>query len=176
MRIFLLSFLLSICCLLIGVQVIHAQKIIQMDMFGKKKAMRFEVGDELRFKVKGDDKFYILSIVDLDETKGKSTLPKGEVFLHEISEIQVLTQTERRYVLGTKLFTFGTTFLGIGIIDAVAFGSVFTAMGGIIGGVAVLTGTLLRWAFKKRSFKINDRRQLRILNLKVEDLAIASVI
>lgn len=166
--------IILICCaLLVLSSTIHAQKFIQMDMFGKKKAMRFHVGDELRFKVKGDDKFYILPIVDLDATTGKITLPKGAVFLHEIAEIQVLAQTEGRYVLGTKLFSFGATFLSIGIIDALAFGSVFGVMGSIIGGATTLTGALLRWAFKKRGFKINERRQLRILNLNIEDLTMA---
>jgi len=164
-------FLLSICCLLLGGQVVSAQKFIQMDMFGKKKAMRFHVGDELRFKVRGDDKFYVLPIVDLEEATGKIILPKGEVFLHEIAEIQVLTQTEGRYILGTKLLAFGATFTSIGVIDALAFGSVFSGIGVIIGGGAILVGALLRWGFKKRGFKINERRQLRILNLNIEDLA-----
>ncbi len=166
-------FLLSICCLLISGQVLFAQKFIQMDMFGKKKAMRFHVGDELRFKVMGDDKFYILPIVDLDETSGKITLPKGEVFLHEITEIQVVAQNHRRYNLGRNLFGFGGVMLGIGTFDALISGTVLTASGFIIGGVAMVLGAVLRWAFKKRNFKINERRQIRILNLNLEDLTIA---
>ena len=164
--------IILICAtLLLASATIHAQKIIQMDMFGKKKAMRFEVGDELRFKVKGDDKFYVLPIVDLDETTGKITLPKGEVFLHEIAEIQISSQTEGRYNLGRKLFGFGWTMIGIGTFDGLISGTVLTWAGFITGGVAIVVGSILRWAFKKRNLKINERRQLRILNLNIENLA-----
>jgi len=140
-------------------------------MFGKKKAMRFHVGDELRFKVKGDDKFYTLPIIDLDENTGKIILPKGEVFISDIIEIQILTDDKQRRLLGKKLFAFGANFLGIGIVDAVAFGSVFTVAGAVIGGVTLIAGALFRWVFKRRKFKINKRRQLRILNLNVGDFA-----
>ncbi len=152
---------------------IHAQKFIQMDMFGKKKAMRFNVGDELRFKVKGDDKFYILPIVDLDETTNKIILPKGEVFLHEIAEIQILNDRKTQQVLGTKLFNFGLAFMGIGVLDAVLFGSIFTIGGAVVGGASAVAGAILYWGFRKRTFRINERRQLRILNLNLEDLTIA---
>jgi len=164
--------IILICfALLLVNSTIHAQKFIQMDMFGKKKAMRFNVGDELRFKVKGDDKFYILPIVDLDETTGKIILPKGEVFLHEIEKIQIIAQTEKRHLLGRKLFGFGGTMLGIGTFDALISGSVLTWTGFIVGVAAMIGGAILRWVFKKRTFKINERRQLRILNLNIVDLA-----
>jgi len=163
-------FLLSICFLLISGHTVFAQKIIQMDMFGKKKAMRFQVGDELRFKVKGDDKFYILPIVDLDERTGKITLPEGEVFLHEIAEIQVVNDNKKQQKLGWKLFRFGLTFTAIGVLDAVFYGSVFTMGGAIGGGASLIAGVILRWGFKKRTFKINERRQLRILDLNIDNL------
>jgi len=100
-------------------------------------------------------------------------LPKGEVFLHEITEIQVINGSERQQILGSKLFQFGLTFTVIGVVDAVVYGSIFSIGGAVIGGISVIAGAILRWGFRKRTFKINERRQLRILNLNLDDLTIA---
>ncbi len=167
-------FILLMCSCLLCICTVDAQKFIQMDMFGKEKAMRFGIGDELRFRVKGDDKFYVLPIIDLDEKAGKIILPKGEVLVSDIVEIQVLRQDERRTILGAKLFVFGGSFLGIGIADAVFFGSVFTIGGIAIGLTALVTGAIYLWGCKKRTFRLNKRRQIRILNLDIENVASCS--
>jgi len=164
-------FILVICAWLLSISLMNAQKFIQMDMFGKEKAMRFGVGDELRFKVKGDDKFYVLPIVDLDESTGKIILPKGEVLISDIAEIQVLREDEKRMILGAKLFVFGGSFLAIGIADALLFGSVFTVGGIAVGLTALITGAAYLWRCKKRTFRLNKKRQIRIINLNIENVA-----
>jgi len=150
-----------------------AQKFLQMDMFGKKKAMRFDIGDELMFKVKGDKNFYSVPIRDLNFETGEIILPKGQVLLSDIVEIQVISESISRKILGRKLFVFGASFTGIGIFDAVVYGSTFGPIGITVGVVTLMSGILLRWVFKKRTFKVGKKRQLRIIDLNLDDLAVA---
>ncbi len=165
MRIFI-TFLFILSCF-----IADAQKFIQMDAFGKKKAIRFYVGDELTFRVVGDDYFHTVIIQGLNTEKGLIKLNHGQVRLSDITEIRMTNRDIQRRFLGRKLFNFGVAFIGIGIMDAVLFGSTFGAIGAFVGGTAIVGGIILRWIMKRRTFKINKNRRLRMINLNLDDVA-----
>ncbi|MEM6726761.1 MAG: hypothetical protein AAF598_22175 [Bacteroidota bacterium] len=157
-----LSVLFFLCLLAIpGI----AQKKLQIDRFGKKKAMYYYTGDMMHFKLKGDDVYYSLIIKGMDADKQTLIFDTGVIHVSEIVEIKRFQKAANAFAY--SFMSFGTVWTGFTLIGAAAGGPPLTLATGLIGGGFVLVGGLLKLLFTKRKFKFGKNRHMRVLDLDI---------
>jgi len=155
----LLAFFLSISFL-----VLPAQTFLQLEKSGSLKTERFYEGQILLFQLENDDNWY-------EETIEKIYVEDGIVhFTHRIISVDKIT-TIRDYNrfrffkgLGNKLVIFAGGYLGLSLLATLADWPL-TIDTAIIGGSAITLGLLLKWIFKKKTWRIKGKRRLRALSL-----------
>jgi hypothetical protein len=157
----LLFIILLVCCVAPPI-FSQGEKYLALDKPGRVKRIRFYMGDELTFKLKGDKTMYSSTI----EAVGDSTitiretqipikdialikLPKEAGFINQA--IYILPRAGILYFLAD---TFNPVFRG---------GSPDVSRSGIVVGGSFIAGGLILKLLNKRKFRINNYRSLRIL-------------
>ncbi|MEO1438587.1 MAG: hypothetical protein AAFV80_23810 [Bacteroidota bacterium] len=142
-----------------------AQKKLQIDRYGKKKAMYYHIGDRMHFKLKGDDVYYSLILKNMDADKQTLIFDTGEIHVDEIVEIKRFQKAANAFAY--SFMTFGTVWTGFTVIGAVAGGPPVTLATGLIGGGFVVVGGLIKLLFSKRKFRFDKKRKMRVLDLNI---------
>ncbi len=141
-----------------------SQVFLSLDTFGKKKVMKFYIGDVLTFRLHDDDHFYSLPIQALEP--GLIIFPTGEVPIESIDAIKI----QKRYIgtktIAYKLMIFGGSWLGFSVVDAVSEGRYKTS-DAFVGGTAIGLGLLIKLLFTKKIFKVSEKRQLKVIDLNI---------
>lgn len=145
-----------------------AQKKLQVDRFGKKKAMYYQVGETLHFRLVGDDFFYALPIRDMDAEKQVLIFQTGEIKIKDIVEIKKFRNRGAVNGFSYAFISFGTVWSAFTFIGAVAGGPPVTVATAIIGGGFIVLGGLIKWLFTKRKYKIGGKRNMRVIDLNID--------
>lgn len=161
---FLLSFFFIACAA-------PAQKVLQMEKFGKVKTTKFYIGDEITFTLQDDSKYWYKGVIqDILVEEGLVLMRNQAVKVNEISAIRSFHPSRWSRPISSNLFVFAASWT-LFKIATLPFnsGSVFdTKIGvadGVIVGSAVVLGFLIRKIFKYRTYKIGKKRRLRLLDL-----------
>ncbi len=144
---------------------LDAQKMLQLDRFGKKKASYIKVGQEIEFRLKGDDYFYVLPVRDLDAEKNLIIFDTGEINIDDIEEIKLKKNAPMMRALRAKLITFGLSWALYTGIGAAAGGPAFTLATIFVSGTAFIAGGIFSFFLFKRKMKLGKKRNLRIIDL-----------
>jgi len=146
------------------VSVLTAQKVLQLEKYGKAKTEKLFIGDEFTYKLKDSPQWHTAVIEDLHIEQNKIVLAYGFIELEQIEALRFYRPGVN--AAGKSLFVFGTSW------------SFFAFVGGLTSSEhdyrwsdAAVTGTsyLLAWSIPKlfghKKFKIGERKRLRMLDL-----------
>ena len=142
----------------------HAQKTLNLYKSGRFKVIQFKVGDVLQFRMKNDDVFYKLPIKDL---KGdKIIFPTGAVHIHSIAAIRCNRNKSLARFLnstGQSLYVFAGSWIFFTGVDVLYGGNPLTWTVATVSGTAVALGWILVKLSKPKTYKLNEKRFLKIL-------------
>jgi len=148
--------------------ILDAQKILQLEKVRSFKNKRYYIGDEIHLKIRdpqvGDywHKGYIK-----DMWLDKQTLVLEDRILKLEDIIAVRRYDNRGWSTGlarqTLFAALGWT--GYNLVAAAFTSWSLTPSTWIIAGTAFLTGRLLKWIFRRRTYKVPKRWRLRLLDL-----------
>lgn len=138
------------------------QKYLVLDKPGRVKRIRFYVGDEINFKLKGENIKYkdiITAITD-------STIYIRGTHI-KLSEIKSIIITSENGLLNSAIYTLPRAGAVYFIADT--FNSWFSrdqieiSKSAIVVGSALIGSSLILRTFRKRTYRINNFRSLRVL-------------
>lgn len=140
---------------------------LQMDKFGKRKTLDYEIGDEIIVKIKGEDGFHRLKINDLHAEAGIIVTQFGAVNVEDITHVRTERYRKLGLVLRYKLWVFGTAWGSYSLIAALLAGYTLTWGTLIVVGVAFFLGWLVGRLLRRRTYRLNRRRKRR---LRIRDI------
>jgi hypothetical protein len=143
-----------------------AQKFLVLDRFGKSR-IRLAEGDLVAFKQKGNKVMYRDVIREL----GDSTVMFGsQVQPFKLSEFDSFhfRRTGITFVRGGTTF-IGSGFLFAALVEPLIGDSRYDRRESAIIGATFLGGSQLLRLFEKKTFRVNDRSRVRIIDTTVID-------
>lgn len=164
-------FIVGLClALLTFPEIGSAQKFLQLERSGSLKTIRFGIGDEMVFKLKGDDHgWYSRFIQDIDMNRGAIVFSKESIISPDSIEAIRLPDSKLLQIAGYALQVGGANMILFS-----AYYSIFQdrKLDGVtmLSGVGnILVGQLLRKVLAKRKFKPGKRKRLRLLDLRFSE-------
>ena len=144
---------------------LNGQKLLQLERGGSLKTIRYYIGDEITFQLWNDDVgWYNRVILDIDVDRNLIVFENHALPIDSISMIQ-LDRSKAWQVFGTAL-----QYGGVGMAaSSLAWSAVesrpvdWTGIGTSLACSAVGTG--MKYAMRKKKFKIGKRKRLRLLDL-----------
>lgn len=143
-----------------------AQKYLQLERAGSLKTIRFTEGDMLTFRLRDDDKgWYERMILSIDTKTNRIIFPDVVVHIDSIDAIRLNKKAVVSQILGTTLQVGG-----VNIILFTAYYSIFQDVdlewASLASGAAnIVVGTILKKLFRHKTFRISDRKRVRLLDL-----------
>ncbi len=143
-----------------------AQKVLQMEKYGRVKTKKIYIGSGITYRLKGDDSWYSAVIEDFDLEHNWIVLKDRYLPLDSIDALRKDRQGARR--LGTQLFWFGAGWSTFALLGTATDGEPSTRYrwsDAIVTGTAWLAGLVVPRFFKYRIYKMGKKRRLRLLDL-----------
>lgn len=155
-------FYLLIVFILCSTLTTSAQKVLQMEKRGKIKTTKFQLGEELIFRLKGSKEWYTDIMIDIKVEE------KIIVFSERFVKVSDIT-TLKKYRRGARiaegsLYSFGASWLGfslLGTLDGVPLNDLAWKVPTASAGLGFLIGRI----FRVKKYRIGKRRKLRVLDL-----------
>lgn len=162
MRLFIPTLLLLCAC-----TVLSAQKILQIERYGKPQSERFFIGDMLTYQLRGDDFFREGYIEDFRVSDSLIVFGDRYVKVDEIEMLRFPRQWSR--VAGTSLMVFGGAWSGFALVGYATDkdpDTQYSTRDAVISGAAVATGFGLQKLFPFKKVRLGKRARLRLLDLR----------
>ncbi len=143
-----------------------AQKVLQIEKYGRAKTEKFYIGDPVTYQVQGEDIWHTRYIEDLLIDRDLIMFDDRYVALDDIRAF--------RYDVGIakaasiSLYTFGAAWSGFALVGTLTDGDPDTnyrASDAVVTGVSIGLGFLLGELLSKRTVKFGGRKRLRMLDL-----------
>lgn len=152
-----------------------AQKILKLYKGGD-KAIEYHIGQEIEFKLKGQDFFYNFQIKDLDFEQQRIIIASGHVPIKDIIAVKSYQHYQGANLLQKGLYTFGSAWLFFSLIDIVAVDGqksndqvIKEAV--IVGSLSFLTGFLVKKLLAAKVYKLTlPNYSLGIVDLEVSKI------
>ncbi len=172
-----MRYYLLLCCLLPAF--LFGQKVVQLEKRGNPKTQKFTIGDELTYKVSGDDEWYKSGIVDVKPEVSIILFENRLVKVQDIVALKFTNNQNWSRKVSNQLYVFsgGWIFFGLidrsQIVDDIIINQNQTNTRAswklilIPAGVAVATAIVVRQLFKKNVKKMKRKYRLRLLDLDV---------
>lgn len=154
-----LKYFLPFFLLLFSLEVL-GQKYLLMDKIGGKQRREYYPGEELTFRLKGENHYNTVTIKDLQDSL--IILDEGVININEIHTIK-----RNRRSLTPKLRVAGVGLILIDQINSVVVsGEPFVLSSGVLiaGGSLVAISYIIDLS-RKRKFKIRGNRRLKIIDV-----------
>ena len=159
----LLSFILF---LIFGFQA-NSQVFVQIEKFNSIDRFKLQEGDVLKFKTKEHKDTWRSEEIERIMPEENVIVLSGQLYHPEdFHKIRIANSGFKRAV-GPLFQSFGLGWFTFGGIAALALDYDFSVADGIIGGVAVLIGTIFRKLFKHEEFRIDKNSRIRIIDLRM---------
>ena len=158
---------LTLLALIIGSSLLPAQKVLQIEKYGKPQAEKMYIGDPITFQLRNEDVFHSSYIEDIRVEDSLLVLSDRYVNVHNITALRIERTWPR--ATGISLFWFGIGWSGFAAIGTALDGNDDTTYR---WSDAIMTATSLSLAFtlprlfKNKTTKIGKRRRLRLLDLR----------
>lgn len=161
---------------------LFGQKVVQLEKRGNPKTQKFTIGDELTYKLSGDDEWYEAAIVDVKPEIGIILFENRLVKVQDIVALKFTNSRNWSRKLSNQLYVFAGGWLFFGLIDRSQIADDIIINQNqtntraswklilIPAGVAVASAIIVRQLFKKRVKKMKSKYRLRLLDLNVSPL------
>jgi len=142
---------------------LSAQKVLLIEKYGRAKTTKIQIGEEIRYRLKGEKDFRVGYIEDLRTDTSLIVLGRRYLSPDDIDAFQY----DRRapVVIGRSLMVFGLGWsFFAGLADLTNLGYDYTAKDAIVTGTSLALGFSLT-LFKKKTIRFGKKRNLRIVDL-----------
>ena len=144
-----------------------AQKILQIEKYGKLKTKRYYIGDEMIYRLKGDKVWYRATLEDIKVEDKIILFDNGFVKLGDIHSIKSHHNRSWSSKAGYSLMVFGASWsffaLGGMLVDSERFA--YQQSDAIVTGTTLASGWLIRKIFQSKTYKMGKRKWLRVLDI-----------
>ncbi|MEM9919474.1 MAG: hypothetical protein AAF990_15330 [Bacteroidota bacterium] len=148
----------------------QAQKVLQMEKFGKAKVTKYFIGDELTFRLKGEKDYWYQEVIqDILADDGLILFTNRAVKVSDIDAIRSYRIARFTRPFSRNLYLFATSWTVFSLLAIPTLGWEIGLADGIIVGTSLLSGYLIRRLFRYRTYRMGKKRQLRLLNLDWND-------
>lgn len=150
---------------------LSAQKVLKI-YDGSRVMVEYRVGDELHFKLKGDDVFYAFEIRDLDHASQTLRLELGIIKIADIVAVKSYENYGVANGLEKTLYTFGAGWVLFSGVDAIvspdeARSTLRTAA--IVAASSFLGGFLIKKTWATRIYRLDtDEYFMQVIDLTVD--------
>jgi len=146
----------------------HAQKLMQIERYGSPQTQKIFIGEIIEYQLEGEDFFRTGYIEDFRVED--NLIVMGTYYL-KVDEITAL-RFDRRWATagGTALMIFGGAWSGFALIGYATDEDPETSYSGFDAAVSLTSiglGYALRRLFRYKIVRFNDRRWLRLLDLRI---------
>jgi hypothetical protein len=143
-----------------------AQKVLQIEKYGKAKTKKIYIGEELTYKLYDDDFWYTHVIKDIDVENNLLVFEDRFVNIKNIEKIR----WEIRWSKGARstLYLFGAAWSASALIGTATDGNPDTNYrwsDAIVTGTSWLLGWIVPKIFKYKTYRFGKRKRLRVLDL-----------
>jgi len=155
--------LLVFLCAFLGA---NAQKVLQIEKYGRAKTKKIYIGEEINYKLKNDEVWYRGVIEDLDVEKNWIVMRDRYVAVDSIEAFRRPKNWSK--AARTSLYTFGAGWSANALVGTLTDGNPNTHYlwsDAIVTGTSWLTGWILPKIFKNKITKFGKKRRLRLLDL-----------
>jgi len=142
---------------------LFGQKFLQIEKYGSLKVKKFYIGDDLNYRLKGDKTWYTGTIQDLLVDDNIILFGNRYVKMEDIRTIRKRLRWSRN--VGNQLYLFAGSWLFFSGSAALVGWWELRWDTAIVAGSALVTGFILKNAFKYKKYKIGKRRRLRMLDI-----------
>lgn len=166
MKIIYTLLLLSLSC-----SVAFGQRVLQLEKRNSTKTVKFSIGDEITYKLAGDEDWYKAYIEDIKPDDGIVLFNNRLVQVENIVALRFDRNWPRP--LERQLYVFGLGWAVFATLDKLVLDldvvNEEASWGFVIipAATAVVTGFLIGKIFKTKIIKIGNKRRLRLLDLEV---------
>lgn len=159
------QYLILFSFLFLNTSIITAQKFLQIEKAGSFKVERFYIGDEITFQIQDEKKLWRSEVIkDLILDEDILVFNKGMIKMKDIYKIRTFDGEAGAKKVAYSLYSFGAGWVLFSLVDVV-FGGTLTWGVAIVSGTAFATGWLVRKIFSTRTYKMGNKRRLRILDI-----------
>ena len=156
----LLSLFIAFC------QLISAQKVLQIERYGRAETEKIFIGNEIVYRLNGNDYFLRGYIEDLHIENNVIVLPDRYVPVSEINALQYNRGWPR--AIGTSIFWFGLGWSALAAVGTATDGDASTNYrwsDAAVTGTSFVISFALPKLFGRHTLKFGKRKRLRMLDI-----------
>ena len=155
-----------VACALFPV-LLPAQKFIQLEKANRARTLKFYVGQDFTYRLKGETEWFTSTITDVQMDSQKVALDLKPVRVTDIEAIRLQYPGILRSI-GPSLMIFGASWAGFALVGAAFDDYKLNAGTAIVSGTGLASGYVLYRIFKNKKVKLSERRRLRAVEVPVE--------
>jgi hypothetical protein len=145
-----------------------AQKVMQIERYGRARTVKIHIGEPITYKLWGDDFWYPGYIVDILVGQNLIALEDRYVNIDSIEALRYHRHLARAAAAG--LYIFGASWSGFAFIGTLTDGNPDTRYrwsDAIVTGTSFALGWIIQRFFGKRTIRFGKRNRLRLLDLTI---------
>lgn len=146
-----------------------AQVFLQMERSGTAATKKFSPGSELTYRLAGKKEWETAVLERILPEENRVLLGIQYLAPEDIGALRSYRPQSWSKPMATNLYVFGagwTVFaLGASLVDR---DDPYSAGDAIVAGSAIITGFLIKSLFRQRTFRMGEKRRLRIIDLRVD--------
>ncbi|MCB0598381.1 MAG: hypothetical protein H6557_09915 [Lewinellaceae bacterium] len=150
-----------------GSSLLNAQKVLQIEKYGRPRAEKMYVGDPITYQLRGEDVFHsgFIEAIKVED----SILVLGDRYV-KVQDISAL-RYERAWprATGISLFWFGVAWSGFAAVGTAVDGDSDTHYqwsDAIVSATSIGLSFAIPRLFRNKTARIGKRRRLRLLDLR----------
>lgn len=158
---------LPLLILIISFSQLNAQKVLQVEKYGRPLAEKIYIGDPITYQLRGEDVFHSSFIEGIKVEDSLLVLSDRYVNVYDISALRYERNWPR--ATGISLFWFGIGWSGLAAIGTAVDGnddSRYRWSDAIVSAGSLALSFSIPRLFKNKTLKIGKRRRLRLLDLR----------
>ncbi len=160
---YILFFFLTI----IAMTSVNAQLFLQIEKAGSLKTIKYQIGDQVTFKLKGAEQNYRTEYIEnIIPEENIIVFSNGMANLDDITAIRSFHPSRWSKPVGASLMSFGLGWGFFSLVGAVV-GTPMTISTAVVVGTGFGLGWLIQKIFVHKTYRIKNKRRLRILDLRV---------
>ena len=159
---------LLFCFLLPAIVPVRAQLYLQMERYGKAKVVKFSQGTELTYRLKGQKEWQSAVLDRILPEENKVLIGINYVDPSEIDALRSFQPGRWSRTMGNNLYVFGGSWTGFALGAWIADkNDPYSAGDAIVTATALGAGFLLKKLFHHKTYRMGEKRRLRIIDLTV---------
>jgi hypothetical protein len=161
-----LKFLLSLIIFISLCSSIQAQVFLQLERFNNPKSKKFNIGDNLEFRLKSfPDTWQSKQILDLKHDEQIIVFEDQYYSIEEIKDMRLRYPAVKG--IGKRLVQFSAVYFVYGGIASLVDDEFSIGKSeAIFGGSFALAGIILNQFFSKKIIRLSNRKRLRVMDLR----------